>query len=247
MELPGDVAHLRMVATAVGIGDQLPFEIAGVQPREARSESAVALAPKPMAGEAGVGRACARAAERHQFAGRAEAVGRFRRHRRACHHGGHTAEYEEANDTSHVSWGTGPRPHGFRFMGHSRAGDRLLPAFRILLPLALVTDGCKPPPEERTVVPLASVERGKAAIRRVGCGSCHTIPGIGWPEGKSAPALEGMDRRGLIAGQLPNRPDVLAAFVRNAPALVPGTSMPAMPLTEREATDVAAYLYEIGR
>ena len=132
-------------------------------------------------------------------------------------------------------------------MGHSRAGDRLLPAFRILLPLALVTDGCKPPPEERTVVPLASVERGKAAIRRVGCGSCHTIPGIGWPEGKSAPALEGMDRRGLIAGQLPNRPDVLAAFVRNAPALVPGTSMPAMPLTEREATDVAAYLYEIGR
>jgi len=95
-------------------------------------------------------------------------------------------------------------------------------------------------------MPLASAERGRVAIERVGCGSCHTIPGIGWPEGKSAPALDGMQRRALIAGRLPNRPDVMARFVRDAPSLVPDTSMPAMPLTEREAMDVAAYLYEIG-
>ena len=49
----------------------------------------------------------------------------------------------------------------------------------------------------------------------------------------------------MIAGRLPNRPDVLAAFVRNAPALVPGTAMPAMPLTEEESRDVAAYLYTL--
>jgi cytochrome c1 len=40
---------------------------------------------------------------------------------------------------------------------------------------------------------------------------------------------------------------VLAAFVRDAPSLVPGTAMPAMPLTEAEARDVAAYLMAIGR
>ena len=248
IELPGDVAHLRMVAAALRVGNQLPLEIAGVQPCEAWSEAPVALAAQPVAGEAGIGRTGTRAAQRYQLAGRAEAVGRFRRHRRACRQRCNEAGREEANDTSHVSRGTGPLLRRFRFTGHSRrAGDRLPPAFRILLPLALITGGCKPPPEERTAMPLASAERGKAAIERVGCGSCHTSPGVGWPEGKSAPALEGMDRRGLIAGRLPNRPDVLAAFVRNAPALVPETTMPAMPLTEREAIDVAAYLYEIGR
>ena len=65
--------------------------------------------------------------------------------------------------------------------------------------------------------------------------------------GKTAPALQGFDRRGLIAGKLPNRPEVLAEFVRNAPALVADTTMPPMPLSANEALDVTAYLYEIGR
>lgn len=95
-------------------------------------------------------------------------------------------------------------------------------------------------------MPLADAQRGKAAIERVGCASCHTIEGIAWPQGRTAPALTGLERRGLIAGRLPNRPDVLAAFVRDAPSLVPDSAMPAMPLTEREARDVAAYLYGIG-
>ena len=42
------------------------------------------------------------------------------------------------------------------------------------------------------------------------------------------------------------RPEVLAAYIRDAPALVPGSGMPAMPVTEAEARDVAAYLYEQG-
>lgn len=121
------------------------------------------------------------------------------------------------------------------------------PVTRILLPLAFATSGCKPPPDPQTPVTLASTARGKAAIERVGCAACHTIEGIAWPEGKTAPALAGFDRRALIAGRLPNRPDMLAAFVRDAPALVPGTAMPAMPLSKRESLDVAAYLYASGR
>lgn len=95
-------------------------------------------------------------------------------------------------------------------------------------------------------MPIADAARGKEAIERVGCGSCHSIPGVRWPKGEAAPALEGMAERALIAGRLPNEPEVLAEFVRNAPALVPGTTMPAMPLSEQESRDVAAYLYEIG-
>lgn len=110
----------------------------------------------------------------------------------------------------------------------------------------LVTTGCKPPPDEVHHMPQASATRGKSAIERVGCGACHVIPGIRWPQGSSGPSLEGFADQGLIAGRLPNRPDVLAAFVRNAPATLAGTTMPAMPLTTAEARDVAAYLYASG-
>jgi cytochrome c1 len=122
-----------------------------------------------------------------------------------------------------------------------------LPRHDLILLLVAASAACKPPPATETAVPLASAERGQRAIERVGCGACHTIDGIAWPRGKTAPALADFDRRGLIAGQLPARPDVLAAFVRDAPSLVPGTAMPAMPLTEAEARDVAAYLMAMGR
>ena len=90
--------------------------------------------------------------------------------------------------------------------------------FLFLLPL--MTGGCKPPPEQGREMALASPERGKAAIERVGCASCHSIAGIDWPKGKAGPPLRAMNGRSLIAGELPNRPEILAAFVRNAPALV---------------------------
>jgi cytochrome c1 len=57
------------------------------------------------------------------------------------------------------------------------------------------------------------------------------------------PSLDGFDDVGLIAGQLPNQPDVLAAFIRNAPSVKEGSSMPPMPISETEAADIAAYLY----
>ncbi len=103
--------------------------------------------------------------------------------------------------------------------------------------------GCKDPVETRREPASISKERGLAVIRRAGCGSCHEIPGLDWPAGRLGPSLEGFDDVGLIAGQLPNRPDVLATFIRNAPAVKEGSSMPPMPISEAEAADIAAYLY----
>lgn len=117
---------------------------------------------------------------------------------------------------------------------------------RALLPL-LLTAGCKPPPDEAQHMPQADPVRGKQVIVRAGCGACHVVPGLRWPQGQSGPSLEGFADQGLIAGRLPNRPDLLAAYVRNASATLPGTTMPAMPLTEGEARDVAAYLYASGK
>lgn len=95
-------------------------------------------------------------------------------------------------------------------------------------------------------MPGANAAHGRALIDRAGCGSCHSIPGVRWPQGKVGPSLDGLAGRGLIAGRLPNRPDVLAAYIQNAPALVPGSAMPSMPVTQSEARDIAAYLYEQG-
>lgn len=113
--------------------------------------------------------------------------------------------------------------------------------------MALITYGplaaCKDPVETRREPVGDAKERGLAAIKRAGCGSCHEIPGLDWPAGRLGPSLEGFDDVGLIAGALPNRPDVLAAFIRNAPSAKPGSTMPRMPVTEGEAEDIAAYLY----
>jgi mono/diheme cytochrome c family protein len=117
------------------------------------------------------------------------------------------------------------------------------PNLAVLAPL-LSLAACAGPPDDRQDVGQADPDRGRVAMERVGCGACHIIPGI-WPEGEVGPRLGGIAGRSLIAGRLPNRPDMLAAFVRNAPALAPGSAMPAMPLSETEARDVAAYLYAL--
>ena len=113
----------------------------------------------------------------------------------------------------------------------------------ILLVPALTA--CKAPPETRHFMPQADAERGRQAIERAGCGACHAIPGV-WPKGRVASSLAEFAGTNLIAGRIPNRPDTLAAFVRDAPALAPGIGMPAMPLKEEEARDAAAYLYSLG-
>ncbi len=105
---------------------------------------------------------------------------------------------------------------------------------------------CKDAPGPRYVRGGADAENGLALIERTGCGACHEIPGLDWPKGRTGPSLVGFDDIGLIAGHLPNTPENLAWFVRNAPEAKPGSAMPAMPLDEQEARDVAAYLYRLN-
>jgi len=94
-------------------------------------------------------------------------------------------------------------------------------------------------------MPASSPEAGLETIRAVGCAACHVIPGVEWPKGRTGPSLEGFAAQPLIAGSLSNDPDTLTAFVRNAPAVSPDSAMPAMPLSEPQARDVAAYLYTL--
>ena len=77
------------------------------------------------------------------------------------------------------------------------------------------------------------------------CGSCHTIPGIREAKGVVGPPLYFFSRRTFIAGQLPNTPDNLTRWVQAPQSVEANTAMPNLGLTERQARDVAAYLYTL--
>jgi cytochrome c1 len=59
------------------------------------------------------------------------------------------------------------------------------------------------------------------------------------------PPLTSWSRRTFIAGQIPNTPDNLVRWLRNPRAIEPGTAMPGLGLDDRQARDVAAYLYTL--
>ncbi|MES2495834.1 MAG: c-type cytochrome [Pseudomonadota bacterium] len=108
--------------------------------------------------------------------------------------------------------------------------------------MALLLSACDTPELAPNAAGEASIARGRAAAAKLGCGACHAMPGIDWPRGRVGPSLNGFADRGLIAGKLPNRLDILARFVRDAPALVPGTGMPAITMSDDDASDLAAWL-----
>lgn len=88
------------------------------------------------------------------------------------------------------------------------------------------------------------MKRGRQLVIDKGCVACHAFADVKWPRGGLGPSLEDFGRQSLIAGRLPNQPGHLMQFIRNAPAQVPGTAMPAFPMTDQEALDVTAYLLQ---
>jgi cytochrome c2 len=108
-------------------------------------------------------------------------------------------------------------------------------------------DRAAPSPATSRQVYAGDAARGLAIIASGvhGCAACHAIPGVRAPRGIVGPPLEGMARRSFIAGQLPNTPDVLVAFLQDPPALVPRTGMPDTHVSLAQARDIAAYLYTL--
>jgi cytochrome c len=63
--------------------------------------------------------------------------------------------------------------------------------------------------------------------------------------GRVGPPLEKLAHRVYIAGKFPQDPATLARWITDAPALSPGTAMPAIAMTPEEAHNMAAYLYTL--
>lgn len=116
-----------------------------------------------------------------------------------------------------------------------------LAAVAVLLPLLLI--GCRD--HARGAESEGDPEQGRALIGKVGCGTCHTIPGFDGANGLVGPPLDHMASRVYIAGVLRNTPDDMVTWLRNPQSVVPGNAMPNFGLSEEQARDIAAYLYTL--
>jgi len=89
--------------------------------------------------------------------------------------------------------------------------------------------------------PAGDAARGLEAFLAGGCAACHLIKGV--TAGTVGPDLTHFGgRRTLASGILRNRPEDLAAWLRNPPALKPGALMPKLPLTDAQVSALVAYL-----
>jgi mono/diheme cytochrome c family protein len=73
------------------------------------------------------------------------------------------------------------------------------------------------------------IEEGRRLIADFGCGSCHFIPGIPGADSTAAPPLDRFYQR---------------TYIQNPQQIDPGNAMPDLGVTQEEARDIAAYLYD---
>jgi len=85
--------------------------------------------------------------------------------------------------------------------------------------------------------------RGEAMFIQYGCGSCHGVKHVRKATGMVGPPLDGIAIRAIIAGKLDNNPANLERWIRDPQAVTPGTAMPDLQVGERDARDIAAFLY----
>jgi cytochrome c len=88
-------------------------------------------------------------------------------------------------------------------------------------------------------------ERGRAAIERYGCASCHTIPWIQGADALVGPPLDRIASRTYIAGVLENTHENMVRWVKDPPGVDPLTAMPNLRVTDDDARDIAAFLYTL--
>jgi mono/diheme cytochrome c family protein len=87
--------------------------------------------------------------------------------------------------------------------------------------------------------------RGKMAIRQYACTTCHLVPGIVGPHAPVGPPLDRIATRKYIAGMLPNTAENMLRWLRTPQEVNPRTAMPDLGVSERDARDMAAYLYTL--
>lgn len=85
---------------------------------------------------------------------------------------------------------------------------------------------------------------GAEAIVEYGCSACHVISGIRRATGRVGPKLPQIQQQIYIGGVLPNTPENMVRWIQDPQEHCPATAMPDLDVTQLDARDIAAYLYE---
>lgn len=115
----------------------------------------------------------------------------------------------------------------------------------MLAACAALCVGCARSSGYEPKVPGGDPTRGRVALERYQCGVCHVIPGVRGAVSHVGPPLHAWARHSYIAGKYPNVPELLVRWIPDAPSMAPLTAMPAIAMSEQDAADMAAYLYQL--
>ena len=88
-------------------------------------------------------------------------------------------------------------------------------------------------------------EKGRHALVKYGCDTCHTIPGLLTATATVGPPLMQIGLRSYLAGRIDNTPENMIKWIRQPRSVDPQTAMPETGVTESDGRDIAAYLYTL--
>ena len=88
-------------------------------------------------------------------------------------------------------------------------------------------------------------KRGRVALEQYACATCHKIPGVVGEHAPVGPPLDRIATREYLAGVLRNSRDNMVRWLRSPQEIHPGTTMPNLGVSERDARDMTAYLYTL--
>lgn len=89
----------------------------------------------------------------------------------------------------------------------------------------------------------ADPANGKRLVFSYGCAVCHQIGGVQGHPGHIGPPLTNWAHRKYIAGSLANTPPSLAQWLMRPQDFEPGSAMPNLGITEKQAKDMAEFLF----
>jgi cytochrome c len=93
-------------------------------------------------------------------------------------------------------------------------------------------------PEQRS----GSERTAPELMAQYGCPACHVVPNVPGAIGKVGPSLDSLFQRSYLAGSLPNTPDNLVQWIMHPQHYRPGTAMPDMGVSDRDAHTIAKFL-----
>ena len=124
---------------------------------------------------------------------------------------------------------------------------RRLALLLLAAPLALACNGAHDVEAREAAVMTGGGDpaRGPDLMRKYGCQSCHTIPGVVGANGLVGPPLAGIASRSYIGGVLPNAPENMLRWIQDPKKVDSLTAMPNVGVTPSDARHIAAYLYTL--